>query len=270
MRLVVKIGGSILREGSPDLNLIEDVRHVFSRNRLILVHGGGDEVTAVASRIGKKQVFITSPRGFRSRYTDEETLEIYVMVMAGKVNKEIVSTFQRFDLPAVGISGVDGGLIRAERKRKLIIIDERGRKRAIKGGYTGRITRVNIGLLESLLDLGYLPVVSPLALGREHEILNVDGDRAAAYVASAFKADKLVLLTDVEGLILDGKLCREISSSKVEDRLRSIGPGMITKVYAALEALKMGVDEVVISSGLVFQPISSALKGEAGTRIYRG
>lgn len=269
MRLVIKIGGSILKNGAPDLNLINDLKTVFPENKLVLVHGGGDEVTAIASKMGKEQVFVTSPEGFRSRYTDKETLDIYVMVMAGRISKDIVSTLLKFGLPAVGVSGVDGGLLRAERKKKLIIIDERGRKRAIPGGYTGKITEVNVKLLTALLDSGFLPVVSPLAVSSEYEILNVDGDRAASYIAGALKADKLLLLTDVEGLILDGELRREISLSQVEGKLSKIGPGMITKVYAALEALKMGVGEVLISSGLAEKPITSALEGHIGTRVYR-
>ncbi|MBS7610812.1 [LysW]-aminoadipate/[LysW]-glutamate kinase [Candidatus Bathyarchaeota archaeon] len=268
--MVVKIGGSILKDGSPDVNLISDIKEVFSNCKLVLVHGGGDEVTSIASRMGKEQVFVTSPDGFRSRYTDRETLDIYVMVMAGKISKEIVSTLLEFGLPAVGISGVDGGLLRAERKKKLVIIDEKGRKRIIPGGYTGKITDVNIGLLETLLNSGYLPVISPLSIGYEYEILNVDGDRAASYVAGALKADRLILLTDVEGLILDGELCEGISSSQLKEKLRKIGPGMITKVYAAMEALEMGVDKIVICSGLKPKPITSALEGKAGTTIYRG
>lgn len=270
MKLIVKIGGSILKDGAPDLNLISDIREVFSNCKLVLVHGGGDEVTSIASQMGKEQVFVTSPDGFRSRYTDKETLDIYVMVMAGKISKEIVSTLLEFDLPAVGISGVDGGLLRAERKKKLIIIDEKGRKRIIPGGYTGKITSVNTGLLETLLNSGYLPVVSPLSIGSEYEILNVDGDRAASYLAGALKADRLILLTDVEGLILDGELCKEISSNQLKEKLRKIGPGMITKVYAAIEALDMGVNRVVICSGLKPKPITSALEGKTGTTIYRG
>lgn len=270
MKLVVKIGGSILKDGTPDVNLINDIKEVFSKCKLILVHGGGDEVTNIASKMGKEQVFITSPDGFRSRYTDKETLDIYVMVMAGKISKEIVSTLLEFGLPAVGISGVDGGLLKAERKKKLVIIDEKGRKRIIPGGYTGKITGVNTSLLETLINAGYLPVISPLSIGSEYEILNVDGDRAASYVAGALKADYLILLTDVEGLILDDKLCSEISSSRLKEKLGKIGPGMITKVYAAIEALEMGVGRVVISSGLKPKPITSALEGKVGTLIYRG
>jgi acetylglutamate/LysW-gamma-L-alpha-aminoadipate kinase len=270
LKLVVKIGGSILKDGAPDVNLIDDIRGVFSNHKLVLVHGGGDEVTSIASKMGKEQVFITSPDGFRSRYTDKETLDIYVMVMAGKISKEIVSTLLEFGLPAVGVSGVDGGLIRAERKKKLVIVDEKGRKRVIPGGYTGKITAVNAGLLENLLNSGYLPVISPLAIGSEYEILNIDGDRAASYVAGALKADDLILLTDVEGLILNGELCREISSSQLKEKLKRIGPGMITKVYAAMEALEMGVDRVAISSGLKPKPITSVIEGKAGTVVYRG
>jgi acetylglutamate/LysW-gamma-L-alpha-aminoadipate kinase len=124
--------------------------------------------------------------------------------------------------------------------------------------------------LENLLNSGYLPVISPLAIGSEYEILNIDGDRAASYVAGALKADDLILLTDVEGLILNGELCREISSSQLKEKLKRIGPGMITKVYAAMEALEMGVDRVAISSGLKPKPITSVIEGKAGTVVYRG
>jgi len=267
MQIVAKIGGSILQAGAPDLNLVNDVKALSATEKLVIVHGGGDEVTQTASRMGKEQVFTVSPEGFRSRYTDKETLEIYVMVMAGRINKEIVAALRSFQVPALGLSGVDGGLLTAERKKRLISIDERGRKRIIDGGYTGKITAANAQLLRLLMENGYLPVVAPLALSPEYEILNVDGDRTAAFLAGALGAEKLVFLTDVKALILDGEPVPRLSMAEAQGRLSSIGPGMITKVYAALEALKMGVKEAIIASGLEPQPITSAATKESGTVI---
>ena len=267
MQIVAKIGGSILQAGAPNLNLINDIKAISATDRLVIVHGGGDEVTQTAARMGKEQVFTVSPEGFRSRYTDKETLDIYVMVMAGKINKEIIAALRSFQVPAFGVSGVDGGLLTAERKRRLISVDERGRKRIIDGGYTGKISATNVDLLRLLMENGYLPVVAPLALSREYEILNVDGDRAAAFLAGALRAEKLVFLTDVKALLLDGQPVPRLTSAEAEGRLSSIGPGMITKVYAALEALKMGVKEAIIASGLEPQPISSAVTKGSGTVI---
>ncbi|MEM1990170.1 MAG: acetylaminoadipate kinase, partial [Candidatus Bathyarchaeia archaeon] len=137
--IVLKIGGDIFKRGLSE-NLASDIRRVFEEDRLVIVHGGGDEVTEVAEKLGKKQIFITSPEGIRSRYTDEETVEIYAMVMAGRVNKAIVKWLIGNNIPAVGVSGIDGALIVANRKKKLLIVDERGRKRIIDGGFTGKIS----------------------------------------------------------------------------------------------------------------------------------
>ncbi len=268
MIVVVKIGGSILKQGASD-GLVSDFKNILKENRVVLVHGGGIEVTEIASRLGKEQRFIVSPEGFRSRYSDKETVEIYSMVMAGKINKQIVLALQSQDIPAVGLSGLDGLLVRAERKKKLIAVDERGRKKVVDGGYTGKISDVNANLLQLLIESGYLPVVAPVAVSEEFEALNVDGDRTAAGIAGALNADRLVLLTDVEGLILNGKLVPKMTISELEETLTKIGHGMITKVHAALEALNQGVDEVLISSGLEKLPISSSLKHEHGTVITR-
>ena len=265
MLIVVKVGGSILRE--VPLELVSDIKKVFSENQLVIVHGGGKGVTAIASKLGKEQEFVVSPTGFRSRYTDKETMEIFTMVMAGRINKKIVSALQRQKIPVVGLSGLDGFLVRAKRKKRLVIVDERGRKRVIDGGYTGKVSQVNAPLLQLLLENGYVPLISPIAVSEEFEPLNVDADRTAANIAGALKADRLVLLTDVEGLMLDDKLVSKLSVDDVESKLKKIGGGMITKVFAAKEALKNGVGEVVICSGVRDTPISSALKHSGGTVI---
>jgi acetylglutamate/LysW-gamma-L-alpha-aminoadipate kinase len=266
MLIVVKIGGSILKEGAGSA-LISDLKGLLAEDKAVLVHGGGIEVTEIAAKLGKEQKFIISPEGFRSRYTDKETIEIYTMVMAGKINKQIVLALQSQGISAVGLSGLDGTLLKAERKKKLIAVDERGRKKVIDGGYTGKITEVSAGLLHFLLEKGYVPIVTPIAVSEEFEPLNVDGDRTAAFVAGALKADRLILLTDVAGLSLKGNLIPKISKTEVKEVLPEIGQGMSTKVHAALEALSQGVGEVIITSGLGEKPISAALKHEVGTVI---
>ena len=264
MLLVIKMGGSILKEGASS-ELVADLKTLATEHQMVLVHGGGAEVTETAAKLGKEQQFIVSPQGFRSRYTDKETMEIFTMVMAGKINKQIVVALQSQGIPAVGLSGLDGALLKAERKKRLIIIDERGRKKVIDGGYTGKINEVKVDLLALLLEKGYVPVVTPIAISEEFEPLNVDGDRTAAVVAGALKADRLILLTDVEGLLLKGKVVPKITAAEAEEALSNIGKGMSTKVHAALEALNQGVKEVLVTSGVKQQPISSALKHETGT-----
>ncbi|MDH5810914.1 MAG: [LysW]-aminoadipate/[LysW]-glutamate kinase [Candidatus Methanomethylicaceae archaeon] len=267
MRVVVKIGGDLLKGDAPNVPLIEDLKELVEGRGLAIVHGGGDLVTEMAKRLGKEQRFIVSPEGFKSRYTDRETAEIYAMVMAGEINTKIVGLLQSFGINAIGLSGFDGGLLRAERKERLVIVDEQGRKRAIEGGYTGKITSVNTRLLEILMGEGYTPVISPLAMGMKFEPLNVDGDRTTSAVAKAIRADAVIYLTDVEGVLLDGKIVPKISIVEVDELLKRIGAGMSTKIHAAVDAVRGGVGRAIITSGFVERPILDALEGRRGTVI---
>ena len=266
--IVVKIGGDLIADGMPE-GLVDGLASLTKEHRVILVHGGGDVVTRISTELGHPPRFVVSPRGFRSRYTDREEAGIYTMVMAGKINKEIVSALQRRGIPAVGLSGLDGALVRANRKKQIVALDERGRRMLMEGGYTGKIVDVNGEFLGLLVENGYVPVISPLAMGEEAEPLNVDGDRMASSLASAVGAETLVLMTDVERVVLDGKPVDELSLNEAKSALEGIGPGMITKLYAAIEALEGGVGEVVISSGFVEDAIESALKHKVGTVIRR-
>ncbi len=189
------------------------------------------------------------------------------MVMAGKLNKQIVLALAAQGISAVGLSGLDAHILQAERKKRLIAVDERGRKRVMDGGYTGKINQVNTDLLRLLLSKGYVPIVTPIALSEESEPLNVDGDRTAAIIAGALKADKLILLTDVQGLMLKGERIPKIAATEVKEVLSSIGAGMSTKVHAGMEALNQGVGEILITAGTGKSPISLALKHEVGTVI---
>jgi len=213
----------------------------------------------MATKLGKEQKFIVSPSGIRSRFTDKETAEIYTMVMSGKINKIIVKMMVEAGIKAVGISGIDAGILRAIRKAKLTVLNEKGRKMIIEGGYTGKIQAVETPLLNILTENGYLPVVSPIALSENYEFLNVDGDRAAAYIAGNLKADKVIFLTNVNGLHLDDKLVKNLTASQAKEALPKIGFGMEKKILASTEALMLGAKEVIISSGKVSNPITSAI-----------
>ncbi|MBE44581.1 MAG: acetylglutamate kinase [Thaumarchaeota archaeon] len=256
--IVIKIGGSVV-DGLHE-STIKDLKTVINHDEVILVHGGGKEVTSIAENLGKEQKFVVSPGGIRSRYTDRETAQIYTMVMSGKINKEIVIMLQKDGINAVGLAGIDGAIIKAERKKKLIIIDERGRKVVIDGGYTGKINAVNVSLLNTITTGGYIPIISPVALSEEFDPLNVDGDRAAAYIAGSVKADSVIFLTNVSGLMIDKKLVTRITISEAKEMLPKIGFGMEKKVLACTEAVSMGVKEAIIVSGQMANPISSALK----------
>jgi acetylglutamate/LysW-gamma-L-alpha-aminoadipate kinase len=173
------------------------------------------------------------------------------MVMAGRINKTIVQMLQKNGVNAIGLSGVDAKVIQAERKKKLLIINEKGRKQAIDGGYTGKIRQINSELIKSLLDQGLTPVISPIAISEESEFLNVDGDRAAAYVAGKVGTDKVTKLTLAEA--------KEIRPK--------IGPGMEKKILASTEALDMGVKEALIANGQKENPISAAISHDNCTVI---
>ncbi len=263
--IVCKIGGSVIDGVNP--TIVDDIKKLRSEgNWLVLVHGGGDQVTSIAEKMGKKQQFVTSPEGIKSRYTDKETAEIFTMVMSGLLAKQITKTLQKSGINAVSLTGIDGKLLRAARKKKLIIVDDRNRKVAIDGGYTGKISDVNTALLDTLLTGGYVPVISPVAMSEEYDLLNVDGDRACSSVSSALKSDSTVFLTDTEGVILDGKVVSRLRVKEAREQIPRIGPGMNQKVMAAIEAVEMGSQRSIIASGLKEHPMANALSN-GGTVI---
>ena len=265
--ITIKIGGSVIDDLHP--TTISDIKKFSENEGVILVHGGGKEVTKVCEQLGKEPKFVTSPSGIKSRYTDKETAEIFTMVMSGRINKTIVRMLQQNGINAVGLSGVDGKIIQADRKKKLLIVNEKGRKQAIDGGYTGKISNVNDSLIKSLLKQGFTPVIAPIALSEESEFLNVDGDRAAAYVAAKFQSDKVLFITNVDGLLMDDKLVKNLTLEEAKKIRPKIGPGMEKKILAATEALDMGVKEALIANGQKENPISSAIAHDQCTVIQK-
>jgi len=263
--ITIKIGGSVVDNLHP--STISDIKKVAESEGVIIVHGGGKEVTKVCKQLGKEPKFVTSPSGIKSRYTDKETAEIFTMVMAGRINKTIVQMLQKNGINAIGLSGVDAKIIQAERKKKLLIVNEKGRKQAIDGGYTGKITNINSDLIKILLDQGLTPVISPIAISEEADFLNVDGDRAAAYVAGKVGTDKVLFITNVDGLLMDDKLVTKLTLAEAKEIRPKIGPGMEKKILASTEALDMGVKEALIANGQKENPISSAISHENCTVI---
>ncbi len=263
--IVVKAGGRALEQNIN--NILKSIAVRVSRGlKIIFVHGGGDVVTKYENLMGVEPRFVVSPQGIRSRYTDERELEVYVMVMAGKINKEIVAKLNTLGVKAIGLTGVDGRFIKAERKKKIVILDENNRRKIIPGGYTGMIKEVEVGLLTAFINQGYLPVVAPIAYGEEGELLNVDADQAAAKIAESIRAEKLLILTDVEGVLIEDKLARRIRVDEVGMLESRIGFGMNRKVLMCARVLQSGVKESIISSGLREDPLK-ALEEDVGTKI---
>ncbi|MEM3741749.1 MAG: [LysW]-aminoadipate/[LysW]-glutamate kinase [Nitrososphaerota archaeon] len=263
--IVVKAGGRALEQNID--NILKSIAVRAAKGlKMIFVHGGGDTVSRYETLMGIEPRFVISPQGIRSRYTDEKELEVYVMVMAGKINKEIVAKLNIFGVKAIGLTGVDAGFMKAERKKKIVILDENNRKKIIPGGYTGMIKEVNAVLLTTLVDKGYLPVIAPIAFGEEGELLNVDADQAAAKIAESIPAEKLLILTDVEGVLIEDKLVKRITLEEVDTLKTRIGFGMNRKVLMCASVVQTGVRESIISSGLIGDPLK-ALEDDLGTKI---
>lgn len=265
--IVVKIGGS---RGINMDYVCADAAELFNAGQqIILVHGAGNEANELGERLGYPARHVTSPQGFTWRYTDRTTLEIYTMAAVGKINTFLVENLQRRGVNAIGLSGVSGRVMQGARKDAVRIV-ENGKQRVLRDDYTGRVEKVNADLLHSLLDMKYLPVVAPLAISYEGDAMNVDGDRAAAMIAGAMSAEKLVILTNVVGLMRnfpdESSVIPHIDKTKVEASIDFAEGRMKKKVLGASEALGLGVKQVVFADGRVEHPIQNALDGK-GTVI---
>ena len=259
--VVVKYGGNAMVNDELKQQVMEDIVLLWLIGvRIVLVHGGGPEITDVMDRLGKKPEFIDG-----LRVTDKETVEIVQMVLAGKVNKTLVNLLEMKGGRAVGLSGVDGRLIEAKiRDPKL--------------GYVGDVTKIHIRPVTDLLDRGYIPVISTVGCDREGNTYNINGDTAAAYIAGALHAERLIMMTDIAGILRDREdpstLIPEITLEQAAE-LRSegvISGGMIPKVDCCITAIEAGVKNVVIMDGRVPHSILMELLTDegAGTWIKGG
>lgn len=265
--IVLKIGGS---EGINYDFIADDIANLVKEGQsLIVVHGGSALTNKVAEQLGHPPQFVTSVSGFTSRRTDRRTLEIFEMVYCGQMNKGLVEKLQRRGVNAVGLSGLDGRIWEGPRKDAIKVI-QNGRRVVIRDDYTGKVEKVNTPLLQTLLEAGVLPVLTPPAASYEGEAINVDGDRAAAATAAAFQAEALIILSNVPGLLEkfpdESSLIRHIPAAKIDQFMSVAADRMKKKVMGAQEALAQGIGRVVFADGRLEQPVRRALAGE-GTVI---
>ena len=253
--IVVKYGGNAM--------ISEELRHAVISDiillnlvgiRVVVVHGGGPEISEMLKKIGKQSKFVDG-----LRYTDEETMDIVQQVLCGRVNKNLVATMNRLGGKAIGLCGIDGGMFRAEQ------LDEG------KYGLVGEIISVDPSPVTCALNDGYIPVVSTVALGADAETsYNINADTAAAKLATALNAEKLILLTDVRGLLRDPKdestLIPELQLSSVPALIREgiISGGMIPKIDCCVEAVRSGVQSAIILDGRVQHSILIELLSNEG------
>ena len=251
--VVIKYGGNAMT--SPDLKqqVMEDICLLqLVGVRVVLVHGGGPEISDMMAKMGKEPVFVDG-----LRVTDRETMDIVQMVLAGKVNKTLVNLLEKQGGKAMGLSGMDGRLIEARMKDARL-------------GYVGDITRINIDPVRDLLDKGYIPVISTVGCDQEGNTYNINGDTAAAHIAGALNAQRLIMMTDVAGILRDkgdpATLIRELSVNEAMALFREgvIDGGMIPKVDCCIEAISMGVEKVIIMDGRIPHAILMELLTDEG------
>jgi len=259
--VVIKYGGNAMINELMKEQVMEDVVLLWLIGvKVVLVHGGGPEVSETMARLGKKAEFVNG-----LRVTDKETVDIVQMVLAGKVNKSLVNLLQMKGGHAVGVSGIDGGIIEAKVKDEAL-------------GYVGEITKIRTQPITDLLEKNYIPVVSTIASDRLGNVYNINGDTAAAHIAGALGAERLIMMTDIAGILRDkddpSTLIPHVTVEEAKALYESgvISGGMIPKVDCCIEALNEGVNNVVIMDGRVSHSILMELLTDegAGTMVMKG
>lgn len=258
--VVVKYGGNAMINPALKQQVMDDIVLLWLIGvKVVLIHGGGPEITDMMDRLGKKPSFIDG-----LRVTDRETVDIAQMVLAGKVNKTLVMILEHIGGKAIGLCGMDGNLIEAKQK------DERL-------GFVGEIKKINIDSVKDLLEKGYIPVISTLGCDAEGNAYNINADTAAAHIAGALNAERFILMTDIAGILKDrndtATLIPEISLSDTAKLFDSgvISEGMIPKVECCVTAIKAGVKNVVIMDGRVPHSIlMELLTNEGAGTLIKG
>ncbi|MCJ7492986.1 MAG: acetylglutamate kinase [Deltaproteobacteria bacterium] len=267
--IVIKYGGHAMEDEDLKVSFVRDVilmRYIGLNP--VIVHGGGPQIDGMLEKIGKKSKFVEG-----MRVTDRETMEIVEMVLVGKINKEIVSLINQRGGQAVGLAGMDGNLIRARK----LWISRRGKdaeeKEPLDIGLVGEVEAINPALIENIMNNKWIPVIAPVGVGPAGETYNINADLVAGKVAASLKAEKFILLTDVEG-VLDGekKLISTMNAEMAGRYLKegAISGGMIPKVNCCLQALQEGVKKTHIIDGRVKHAILLEIFTDEGigTQIY--
>lgn len=246
---IIKYGGSAqIEQNLVDAFALDVVLLNYIGIHPVIIHGGGPKISSTMEKMGKKPEFIQG-----QRFTDKETMDIVEMVLGGLVNKEIVSLINKHGGKAVGLSGKDGGLIKA-KKKLLKTSAEKGKRKTIDLGFVGDVTGIDTRILMSLEKEGFIPIISPIGVSQEGETLNINADSVAAFIASALRAEKLILLTDVPGVKdKKGRIISTLTWQQIKKLIKeeTIAGGMLPKVQACLEAIRGGVLKTHIIDGRV-------------------
>ena len=251
--VVIKYGGNAMVNEQLKEQVMEDIALLWLIGvKVVLVHGGGPEISQTMKRLGKEAVFVDG-----LRVTDKETVDIVQMVLAGKVNKNLVNLIQMKGGHAVGLSGIDGGIIEATTKNEAL-------------GFVGEITKIRTQPITDLLEKNYIPIISTVASDRQGNVYNINGDTAAAFIAGALGAERLIMMTDIAGILMDkddpSTLIPHVSVEEAKKLYESgvISGGMIPKVDCCIEALEHGVKNVVIMDGRIPHSILMELLTDEG------
>ena len=267
--LVLKIGGGAAIGEGGFTNFAADLAEMDEP--VVIVHGGNAEFSALSRQLGVPPRMITSSSGRVTRYTDAATMDAMLMAYCGKVNKRLVATLRAAGVNAVGLSAIDGGIGAGRRKPVLRGLED-GKAKILRDDHAGTLETVDPSLVRLLLANGYVPVLTPPALGEGGIPINVDGDKLALELATALGADGLLFFSDTPGLLADrddeSTLIKEIDAAAPEAALGAAGGRMLVKVEAALGAVARGVGQVIFADGRIAYPVRAALAGQ-GTTIRR-
>lgn len=268
---VVKVGGDIAEDDAGLHAFCEEVALLAQVGiRVVMVHGGGKQATELSQKLGIEPKMIQG-----RRVTDERTLDVVMMVFAGKINTEILGSLRRAGVDAVGLSGVDGGIINAVRRPPKKIFNEKtGREEVVDFGHVGDIVSIDTRLLSTLLAADFVPVIASLGGDDQGNILNINADTVASEIAAALRAEKLILASDVDGILrTDETLISRVTPEEIDALIRQgvIRGGMIPKAQGAVEALLDGVKSVHIINGKKASTLLAEVFTDtgAGTMIYR-
>lgn len=269
--VVIKYGGNAMINDTLKEKVMEDIALMrFVGIHPVIVHGGGPEITGFLKKLGKVSSFVSG-----LRVTDEETVEVAEMVLDGKINSEIVKRMNRRGVRAVGLSGEDANLIRA--KKKLATVYENETPREVDIGYVGEVASINTDILETLIKNDYVPVIAPIGIGVSGENYNINADYVAAKVAGALQAERLILLTDIEGVYKDfndkSSFISILTAAKAREYIKdgTITGGMIPKLEACLSAMDDGVSKAHIIDGRLPHSLILEMFTEegVGTQVVR-
>ena len=267
--VIIKYGGSAMVNEKLRSNFAQDVillRYIGIKP--VIVHGGGPQIGEVLSKMGIKSKFVKG-----HRVTDDETMDIVEMVLGGKVNKEIVALIHQHGGKAVGLTGKDGMLITAEKMTIFYQEDENKPPEIIDPGMVGNVSNINPDIIHTLTAKGFIPVIAPVGVGKNSETYNINADLVASKVASALNAERLILVTDVEGVLdTDKKLVSSMDAAAIQKMIEAgqIKGGMIPKVECALDAVKNGVKKSHIINGKLSHAVLLELftNSGIGTQVF--